>query len=255
MDAITIVTTLIIIFLSGGLLFLFLRRLGDPDDVNLRPLAGILSLKKQTGLAVETGRHFHITPGRASLAGQGNPTSLAGLSIVEYLADQACQSDVPPVITTGDGTLTVGAQDTLRGAFVGADRLEDFDSDLVRFQAAESNPMAFAAGVTEELRDQSISTNIMVGRFGSEAAIVTEAADRMSFQQILGSDDPLALGVMAPVTDDLLIGEELFAAAAYLHRKPVYLASIQLQDSLRVLVCVGIFLAAIFYLVESLVVG
>jgi hypothetical protein len=226
--------------------------MGDPDDVQLRPLAGYQSLKKQIGLAVETGRHFHITPGRASLAGQGNPTSLAGLSILEYLADQACKNEVPPVITTGDGSLTVGAQDTLRGAYSGADRIDTYDSTLVRFQAADSSPLAFAAGVTEEIRDQNISSNIMVGRFGSEAAIITEAADRMSFQQILGSDDPLALGVMAPVTENILIGEELFAAPAYLHRKPEHLASLQLQDTLRILVCAGVFLAAFYHLVANL---
>ena len=249
MDTITIIATLIIILASGGLLFWFVRQLGDPEEVNLRPLAGIQSLKKQTGLAVETGRHFHISPGRASLAGQGNPSSLAGLSIMEYLANKAVESDIPPVITTGDGSLTIGAQDALRSAYQEADRIEEYDPNLVRFQAAESEPMTFAAGVTQEIQDQEISTNIMVGRFGSEAVLVTEAADRMSFEQILGSDDPLALGVMAPVTDDLLIGEELFAATAYLHRQPVYLASIQLQDTLRILVCAGIFLAAIYYLV------
>ncbi len=249
MDTITIIATLIVISASGGLLYWFIRQIGDPEEVYLRPLSGYQSLKKQTELAVETGRHFHITPGRASLAGQGNPTSLAGLSILDYLAKKACESDVPPIITTGDGTLTVGAQDALRGAYNEADSADDYDPNLVRFQAAESDPMAFAAGVTQEIRDQEINTNIMVGRFGSEAVIVTEAADRMSFQQILGSDDPLALGVMAPATDDLLIGEELFAASAYLQRKPVDLASLQLQDTLRILVCTGIFLAAIYYLV------
>jgi hypothetical protein len=249
MDALTVVTALIIILLSGGLFFFFLRRMGEPDDVQLRPLGGYQSLQKQIGLAVETGRHLHITPGRASLAGQGSPTSLAGLSILEYFADEACKNDVPPIITTGDGSLTIGAQDTLRGAYLGADRINDYDASLVRFQAAESNPFAYAAGVTDELRDQTISSNIMVGRFGSEAAIITEAADRMSFQQILGSDDPLALGVMAPFTEYLLIGEELFAVPAYLQRKPVQLASLQLQDSLRILVCAGVFLAAFYYLV------
>ena len=251
MNTITIIATLIIILSSGGLLFWFVRQLGDPEEVYLRPLAVYQSLKKQTGLAVETGRHLHITPGRASLAGQGNPTSLAALSILEFLTDKACESDISPIITTGDGSLTIGAQDALRSAYQKADRADDYDANLVRFQAAESNPMAFAAGVTQEIRDQDIIANIMVGRFDSEAVIVTEAADRMSIEQILGSDNPLALGVMAPATDNLLIGEELFAAPAYLQRKPLYLASIQLQDTLRILVCAGIFMAAIYYLIVS----
>ncbi len=54
---------------------------------------------------------------------------------------------------------------------------------------------------------------------------------------------------MLPVTDKLLIGEELFAAAAYLHEKPISLAGLKVQDTLRLLACGGILLAAIVYLV------
>jgi hypothetical protein len=54
---------------------------------------------------------------------------------------------------------------------------------------------------------------------------------------------------MVPVTDNLLIGEELFAADAYLHEKPISLAGLKVQDTLRLLACAAILLAAIIYLV------
>ena len=248
-EIVATILALAIILLSGGLLFWYLRGIEAGKVVDLRPIKGYASLDRQTGLAVETGRVFHMSPGRAGLDGAGNPTSVASLSILDYLAEQGSKNDVPPIVTTGDGSLMIASQDSLRGAYANVDRESDFHLDMVRFQAASSEPIAYAAGVTIEVEREDLSGNIMVGRFGSEIVFVAEAAERASLEQILGSDDPIALGAMMPVTDKLLIGEELFAAAAYLHQKPISLAGLKVQDTLRLLACAGILLAAIVYLV------
>jgi hypothetical protein len=51
------------------------------------------------------------------------------------------------------------------------------------------------------------------------------------------------------LTNKLLIGEELLAAGAYLQGKPAQIASLQVQDMLRVLAAVGIVLAALINLI------
>ena len=78
---------------------------------------------------------------------------------------------------------------------------------------------------------------------------MTEAGERKRLEQIVASDDPLALAVGVVATDQVLIGEEFFAAGAYLRQEPAFLASLHLQDVLRVAAIVGILLAALIELV------
>jgi hypothetical protein len=62
--------------------------------------------------------------------------------------------------------------------------------------------------------------------------------------QIVGSDDPVALAIGSAMSDDLLIGEELFAAGAYMTGSASQIASLLIQDILRVIVVVAILLFA-----------
>ena len=60
---------------------------------------------------------------------------------------------------------------------------------------------------------------------------------------------PTALAVAMTVTEDVLIGEELFATSAYLEGKPSQIASLQLQDILRWVVVLFILGTAVYQLV------
>jgi hypothetical protein len=68
---------------------------------------------------------------------------------------------------------------------------------------------------------------------------------------VIGTDNPGALAVAAAVTDHLLIGEELFAAGAYLEGKPAQVASLQLQDLLRLIIILAILGLAVSRLITS----
>ena len=145
----------------------------------------------------------------------------------------------------------MAGQDSLRGAYGDASRLEDYQPNLVHFLSAEQFPMTYAAGASEAVNRGDMGSNLMLGRFGAEIAIVTEAADRLDMEQVIGSDDPTAMAVATVASNKVLLGEELLAAGAYLERKPAQIASIQLQDIFRVIAVVGILLAALFNFVVS----
>jgi hypothetical protein len=120
---------------------------------------------------------------------------------------------------------------------------------MAQYIAAENQPMTYAAGTSDIVNQGNLVSNLMIGRFGAEIAIVTESATRGGMEQVVGSDDPTAMALAVVATDKVLLGEEVFVSGAYLHGEPAQLASIQLQDILRVLAIVGILLATLFYLV------
>ncbi len=249
MDLFTSAPILILIIVCVGLLYWLSYRVRSGRGVNLRPLNGYIALKAQRAKSVETGRGVHFSVGRANLSGSSSPTSIAALSALDYIAADACASDVPPFTTTGDGTLLLAAQDSLRAAYNVAGRQHDYSSRIVQYLAAENQPMTFAAGTSDIVNRGEVGSNLMIGRFGAELAIVTESAERGDMEQVIGSDDPTAMALAVLATDKVLLGEEVFASGAYLHGEPVQLASIQLQDILRVLAIAGILLATLFYLV------
>jgi hypothetical protein len=239
------ILTLFVFIIVAVLLVLFSRRLAGGAEVGLRPLPSYLALKSQIGRAVENGRRVHFAMGRASLLGPASPTSLASLTALNRLARDGCASGVPPLVAVGEGSLLPAAQDTLRAGYRRAERADEFSLASAQFLAPETAPFAYAAGVTDLMVQQQVGSNLMLGRFGSELALMSEAAVRADTEQVIGSDDPVALSVGAAVTDHLIIGEELLAAHAYLEGQPQQVAAIQLQDLLRLIIVVLILLAAL----------
>ena len=111
MDKVTIVAALLIA-VAGSILFLwFMRRHRAGWQVALRPIKGFQALQEQSDKAAETGRGVHLSLGRADLGGQGNPVSIAALEALDFLAESGARSDTTPLVTVGDGTLLLAAQD------------------------------------------------------------------------------------------------------------------------------------------------
>ena len=244
---------LIFIVLASAGLFVLTSRAKKNGQMGLRPHRGYIALHKQVGRAVESGQPLHISLGRGSLAGPANPSSVAALTLLTHLAEGSCASGMPPTVTTGDGTLMLAAQDRLRQAYHQAHRAQEFNLALVQNQSGDTFLLVYVVGVTNLLHQKSIGSNVLTGRYGSEIALITEAGERIQAEQIVSSDDPIALAIAYPSTDELIIGEEHLAAGAYVQNQPVQLASLQLQDILRLLVILAIILAAFVGFITNLI--
>jgi hypothetical protein len=251
MNAASALIVLLIFTAAAALIFLLRRRIASGIEPGLRPLPGYAALKSQIGRAVESGRRVHFALGRASLTGTASPASIASLAALESLARDGCASGVPPLVSVGEGSLLPAAQDTVRAGYERANRPKEYALSAAQFLAPETAPFAYAAGAADLMTNQEIGSNLMLGRFGGELALLSEAADRADMEQVIGSDDPLALSVGAAVTDNLIIGEELLAAHAYLHGRADQLAALQLQDIFRLLIILFIFLFALVGLIAG----
>jgi hypothetical protein len=89
----------------------------------------------------------------------------------------------------------------------------------------------------------------LLGQFGDECVVLGEAAARHAVTQVAGSGSPAALSLMALTADHMLLGEELFAAGAYLSRRPWHVSGLLAQDSARWIIVV---LAAVVVALKTL---
>jgi hypothetical protein len=108
--------------------------------------------------------------------------------------------------------------------------------------------MSYGVGVSDIINREDLGSNLIIGRIGAELALIAEAAERKELEQIIGSDDLTALAVATPITENLILGEELYASAAYLRGTPADIAGLQLQDILRIFIAISILVAALISL-------
>jgi hypothetical protein len=79
------------------------------------------------------------------------------------------------------------------------------------------------------LREKT-ATNFYLGKFFAESLILAETGSIAGSIQISGTDEVAQIPFFVAATDYTLIGEELYAASAYLGREPLLLGALKAQD-------------------------
>ena len=225
---------LVLVLLAAVLVFVFSlpQKPGQVRQrVGLRPMRAMQHLRRAIGLAVEDGTRLHVSIGESSIVSPTNASALVGLSTLERIGELSSISDRPPLVTSGDGSLALLSQDTLRAAYRISNVPEQYEPSLVRL--AGPTPFSYIAGTLPVVTDERVSANILVGNFGPEVALLTDAAERQNEFTLAASDSFAAQAVMYASAREPLIGEELFAVPAYLQSRPIYQASLRAQDVLR----------------------
>lgn len=212
------------------------------------PLFGLL--RGQTGRAIESGRELHVSIGTGGIGSEDVTTTLAGLQIVEYLADEAAASGVSPLITTADATALLLAEDTLRRPYIRQGDLSSYPPLSARLPAL--SPVPYAAATMDYLAHENALANVMAGSFGPEIGLIEHESAKQDLLKINGAADPRALAVLSTTSEHLLVGEEMFAAKAYLQARPAQLASLRAQDIVRVAIVIGIVVLFILSMVTRL---
>jgi hypothetical protein len=229
---------LVFILAFLGLLVFFTIRGRKHPSRNLRDIPAFSRLRRLAGLAVEAGTRLHISIGRGGMLGAKSGAALAGLAVLERVTRAASISDRPPVATSGEGTLAILAGDGLHQAYRAVNAEQQYSPTSARLTGL--TPLSFAAGVMPILHDEQVSTNVLVGDFGSEVGLITEAAERSGSLVIAGSDQPAAQAVLFAAAQEPLLGEEIYAGGAYLGAAPAHAASLRAQDVLRWVIILAI---------------
>lgn len=199
-------------------------------------------------MAVESGRHSLLALGNGQLHTQAGPASIAGLFVLQRLAQASGQGLVAPRATVGASTVLPIALDHVRTASEENPEQQAVRPDSVQFLAEDTSPFTYAAGTADVVERKEAGNSIAIGRFGAELAIIAEASARGNVRQIMGSDDLSAIAVATASTENSLWGEEIFAAGAYLNESASSLAPVRVQDVLRWLVILALLVTAVLHL-------
>ncbi|MBM3150847.1 MAG: hypothetical protein FJZ96_01360 [Chloroflexi bacterium] len=235
--------------LSAGLM-LFLAALRRKEPPVFRRIAAFSRLGHAIGRAVEDGSRLHVSLGSGGLTTPQSASALAGLTVLRRLADLTSAGDKPPVASSGDGAVAILSQDMLQVSYQDATAGGFYDATAGRL--AGLTPFSYAAGTIPIMRDEHVSANVLIGNFGVEAGLLADTAERKGSFTLSATDNLPAQAVLYAGAQDPLIGEELYAAGAYVNAGPFHAASLAVQDILRWLAILAILAGALLKMVGLL---
>lgn len=222
------------VLLMLGLMGTYFFRIRTGYRFHLRKIPALDVLPKIISRAVEAGQRVHVSLGTGSLLDATSASTLAGLAVLDHLADRGCASGEPPLVTIADPMVLPAAQDSLRGGFTRHGRAKAFRNSQVEMIAPQ--PTIYAMGASNHLHSERTAANVMIGRFGPEALLLAEPGAQRGITQLAGTDDPQAMAMLMAAADESIIGEEIYAVPAYLSHKPAHLASLKAQDIMRIVI-------------------
>jgi len=209
----------------------------------LRNIPAIQRLQRSIDLSVEDGSRLQVNLGHGGLLSPHSAAALAGLTLLQQVAEIAADSDLPPVATSGEGTLMLLAQDTLRGTYRRIGIPNQFDMHMA--QTTGITPFAYAAGTLPSVLDRTALSTAMLGVFGPEAGLIADAAHRSEGFSLGGSPSLSTQAVLFVAAHEPLLGEELYAAGAYTKANIAHEASLRTQDVLRWVIMLLILITAL----------
>lgn len=239
--ALVVIILMIVVIVGVGL---WARNPERSKRLGLRPVDVFNDLPQKAGESVESGTRIHVSLGSGVIGTETTTGALAGIPVLDTIAEAATISDKPPIVTTGEGASATLAQNALRRAYNKQNASERYDHLAGRM--AGPTPVSYAAGVMMTLKEEQVSSSLMLGTFGSEVGLMADAGWGENAHQIIGTDNIQGQAAAYVTADEALIGEDVYASGAYLlGGKPFHKASLYAQDIVRVLLMLALIFGGI----------
>jgi hypothetical protein len=216
----------------------------------MRRIDAFQSLPTTVGQAVETGQRLHISLGTGSVGTADTAATVAGLTVLDQISAAAAVSDRPPVVTTSDGAAMLLAQDTLRSVYARQNALARYDPESA--QVVGLTPITYGAAQTTLPSDEAVAGAVLIGTVGQEAVLLAEGGQRVGVTTLAGADSASTQAMLFVTADHPLVGEDVFAGAAYIGGQARHVASLTAQDLARIAIAGLIVLGVIIQTVRSL---
>ncbi|MFH1700988.1 MAG: DUF6754 domain-containing protein [Candidatus Zixiibacteriota bacterium] len=222
----------------------FIQRARAGAELYVRPLAGIDAVDEAIGRATEMGKPILYVLGLGTAA---DVATIASFTILSRVAKKVAEYQTSLIVPCYDPIVMTVAQETVKTAYYDAGRPDAYNEDDIFF--VTNQQFAYVGGVNGIMVREKPATNFYLGKFYAESLILAETGSATGSIQISGTDEVTQIPFFVVACDYTLIGEELYAASAYLGREPVLLGSLKGQDYGKALVIISILLgvvAAIF---------
>jgi hypothetical protein len=217
------------LFIVGGIISLFIgyfiASAKKGKKLFIRKIAGLEAVDEAIGRATEMGRPILFIPG---IQDMDDVQTVAGITILGRIARTIAEYDSKLYVPTARSIVMTTARESIKEAYLSAGRPDAYSDDLVQYVTDEQ--FGYVAAVDGIMVREKPATCFYLGAFFAESLIMAETGHSIGAIQIAGTAMPAQLPFFVAACDYTLIGEELFAASAYLSHEPRQLGSLKGQD-------------------------
>ena len=215
-----------IIMLSiSGVVIWFVRHAKKGGEVKVRKIAGLEAVTEAVGRATEMGREVLFVPGILDI---NDIQTVAGMTVLSSVAKTAAEYDAKLEVPTARSLVMTTARETVEAAYLSAGRPDAYDENNIYYLTDEQ--FGYTAGIQGKMVRDKPAACFYMGAFYAESLILAETGNSIGAIQIAGTAMPSQLPFFVAACDYTLIGEEFFAASAYLSGEPEQLGSLKGQD-------------------------
>jgi hypothetical protein len=207
----------------------------------IRRIPGLNAIEEAIGRATEMGKPILMIPGILGL----DIVSLQALNVFSYVTRIAARFATPIRLCVCDAPLYTISQEVIQDAYHAEGRPELYDPDSVKFLSDQQ--FAFAASVAGLIQREQVAATFFLGAFYAESLIFAEMANSVGAIQVAGTVMTTQTPFFIAACDYVIIGDEFYAASAYLSREPVATGSLVGQDYSKLLLAAIILLGSLIY--------
>lgn len=242
----TLIATIIFVALIMG----FVRIARSGKKLFIRRIAGLDAIDEAVGRCTEMGKATLYVPGISSIE---DVATIASLNILGQVAKKIASYQSRILVPNRDPIVYPVTQDVVKLAFAEAGYPNNYRDDDIYF--VTNDQFAYAAAVCGTMVREKPGANLLLGMFYAESLVLAETGASIGAIQIAGTDSITQLPFFVTACDYTIIGEELYAASAYISHEPTLLGSLKGQDYFKLILIILIFLGAVSMTIGILVTG
>ncbi len=191
----------------------------------IRKIKGLDAIDDALGRATEMGKPALFVHG---LNDMDSISTIAAINILGRIALRVAEYDTPLKVANIYPIVLSVSQEVVKESYLEAGRPDAYVEDNVFLAASEQFP--YVVALSGIMTREKPAANFFVGYFYAESLILSETGAATGAIQIAATDAFTQLPFFITTCDYTLMGEELYAASAYLSREPLLLGSLRAQD-------------------------
>ncbi len=231
---------LIMCLLFAAIIMTFIMAARKNPNIFIRRIQGLEAVDEAIGRATEMGKPVLHLNGLDPLS---TLSTLAAVNILGRIARRIADYDTELIVPCFDPVVMTVSQEVVKNAYLEAGRPDSYREDNIYFVTDQQ--FSYVATVCGLMIREKPAANFFLGYFYAESLLLAETGSMTGAIQIAGTDALAQLPFFITTCDYTLIGEELYAASAYLSREPMLLGSLKGQDLGKAFVLIVILLGTI----------
>jgi hypothetical protein len=235
----------VLLLIVCGSVIYFIESARSGKELKIRKIAGLEAVDEAVGRATEMGRPILFVPGILDI---NDIQTIAGITVLSRVAHLAAEYGAQIEVPTSRSLVMTTARETVEASFLAAGRPDAYNEDDIYYLTDEQ--FGYVAGVQGMMVREKPAACFYMGAFFAESLLLAETGNSIGAIQVAGTAMPSQLPFFVAACDYTLIGEEFFAASAYLSGETHQLGSLKGQDVGKV---VGVVLFGIGCVIATVV--